>query len=74
MKNVDVRWKRRDGALSYHWEAGSKPTAMFVADCFENIRTYTGKTLVQELQDRGYDVTTLRFSIKKKQPAPESKL
>lgn len=27
-----------------------------------------GKNLVQELEDRGYDITTLQFSIKRKYP------
>ena len=37
---------------------------LFGAFCFCEITK--GKTLVQELENRGYDITTLQFSIKRK--------
>lgn len=33
---------------------------------FEDTKLVTGKTLRQELEDRGYDITTLQFSVMKK--------
>lgn len=33
---------------------------------FGMLRGYDGKTLLQELDERGYDMTTLKFSIQKK--------
>ena len=72
-----VRWSRRDKALLYHPEA-CKPTSMLVAHFFEGITmgdaygyniskgSDGNRTLVQELEARGYDITTLRFSVHKK--------
>jgi len=33
---------------------------------FEQTQLLKGKTMRQELEDRGYDITTLKFSIMKK--------
>lgn len=55
--------------------AGStKPDARFLSTVFEGTDVETGKPIfgrlgrsfVKELEDRGYDITTLRFSIKLK--------
>lgn len=74
-----VRWSNRERALLYHFE-GEKPTSMLIAHLFEGVKmgdlyNYVGRnprdgderTFAQELEARGYDLTTLRFSIRKKQ-------
>lgn len=76
-----VRWSKREKALLYHYE-GQKPTSMLIAHVFEGLKmgemygTYAGRekregddrTFAQELEARGYDLTTLKFSIHKKEP------
>ena len=37
------------------------------AACFGMLKGLDGKTMLEELEARGYDMTTLRFSIQKKQ-------
>lgn len=58
-----------------HGGAGSsKPDARFLSTVFEGTDIETGKPIfgkygrsfVKELEERGYDITTLRFSIKLK--------
>jgi hypothetical protein len=69
---------RRDRALLYGYER-EKPTSMLLAHVFEGLTMgdlygYRGRdpapgddrTLAQELDARGYDLTTLRFSIRRK--------
>ena len=58
-----VRWSKRDKA---HLYCGGKQTGGMLAHYFEGIRYPDEHTLMQELERRGYDLTTLRFSIKKK--------
>lgn len=73
-----VRWSKRERALLYHFER-EKPTSMLIAHVFEGITMgdlYRGvgrekregdeRTFAQELEARGYDLTTLKFSIRKK--------
>lgn len=80
-----VRWSRREKALLYHYE-GQKPTSMLIAHVFEGIKMgemygdYPGRvkqpgddrTFAQELEARGYDLTTLKFSIRKKEQDPHA--
>lgn len=67
--DLRVAWRKRneDGhrepALYY---VGPKPTGGLLAYVFEMMPVHGGKTLAQELNDRGYDLTTLRFSVRKK--------
>jgi hypothetical protein len=65
MKNksdVTIKWSKRERALLY---TGPKPTCGMLAYVFETLVTHDD-TLTKELEARGYDLTTLRFSIKKK--------
>lgn len=74
-----VRWSKREKALLYHHER-CKPTSMLIAQVFEGLtmgdlyaypgrkqEPGDGRTFAQELEARGYDLTTLRFSIRRKQ-------
>lgn len=70
--DLSVRWSKRERALLYH---GSKPTGGMLATHFETTTAFEGvgeppRSLVKELEARGYDITTLRFSVRKKAVAP----
>lgn len=43
-----------------------RPDGHLLYGAFSFVEVTTGKTLVKELEDRGYDITTLQFSIKRK--------
>lgn len=60
---VLVKHDRREGALVY---SGGGPTGGMLAHYFEGIRHPDAKTLAQELDARGYDVTTLRLTCRRK--------
>ena len=58
-----------DRDLYYCWpenEYGMKRDSKMLMLAFENADVFDGKTLRQELEERGYDIETLKFSIKKK--------
>lgn len=59
--DLSVRWSKRERALLYD---GAKPTGGMLASFFERIESYDKKTLAAELEARGYDLTTLRFSLR----------
>lgn len=74
--DLTVRWSKKEKALLYD---GSKPTGGLLAGVFEGLkmgelyhydsrdpRPGDERTLAQELEERGYDLSTLRFSIRKK--------
>ena len=48
-------------------ECGMKNDSKIVTHAFERADVLNGKTLRKELEDRGYDITSLKFSIKKKE-------
>ena len=57
-----------DKDLFYCWpdnEVGMKRDSRVVMHAFESLKLLDGKTLREELVARGYDITTLKFSIKK---------
>lgn len=75
-----VKWSKREGSLLYHYER-EKPTSMLIAYVLEGVQmgqfySYAGRvskkederTFTQELDARGYDLKTLKFSICKKEP------
>lgn len=58
-----------DKDLFYCWpnnECGMKRDSRLVMMAFEQRDIYEGKSLREELESRGYDITTLKFSIQKK--------
>jgi hypothetical protein len=54
---------KRDGAL-LNWIIGSKRPPSIHGQKWE-------PSLIEELRDRGYDLSTLEFSIRKLAPTPE---
>jgi len=75
---VTVTWAhepREENELTYFWrnredyiEAGisscRRDTPIMMA-AFEDAKLFTGKTLKQELIERGYDISTFKFTIEK---------
>lgn len=59
---------KRDSAL-LHYHMGSRHPDPTVQPVFSKMRP----SLIEELEARGYDITTLRFSIMKKQADGEGK-
>ncbi|MEN3212283.1 hypothetical protein PUR23_19930 [Methylorubrum populi] len=58
-------WDEPD--LCYAWgDRHIKPDSRMLMMAFEQVPVFEGKTLRQELEARGYDITTLRFSIEQK--------
>lgn len=60
------RMMKRDTALLYRFLCSKRPDPMA-----EPIFSKMDLSLIEELEARGYDLTTLKFSIMKKQPAPK---
>ena len=55
----------------YAWGPGTgKPDSRILCNALEENPVYGGKTLVQELEARGYDLDTLKFTIQMKQVQP----
>lgn len=61
--------------LLYAWGAGgaSKSDGRLVCAALEEVPVFEGRALREELEVRGYDITTLRFSIQLKALSPTSK-
>jgi len=47
-------------------ELGMKRDSRLLSMAFENTEMFDGKTLRKLLEERGYDITTFKFSILKK--------
>jgi hypothetical protein len=59
MKNdIRLKWSKKENDLEVFWEAGHKPTALYILDLFS-------KEVQKELKERGCDLRTLNFSINK---------
>ena len=68
---LDVRWGRPDqfSTHSLYYTYGNrdgKSDSRVVMEALEGSSTRNGLSLASELEARGYDLTTLRFSIQKK--------
>ena len=55
-------------SLVYAYGAGGagKPDARILSTALEELIVFNGKSLIEELEVRGYDLTTLKFSIQQK--------
>lgn len=60
-------WNKRERDLSIAWDR-FPPDGHMLFGVLDFIAGPSGKTFRQELEDRGYDITTLRFSIERKKP------
>ncbi len=63
MDGLRIRWSKREKDLSFsHDKRAADGHLLYNAFCCEKI---AGKTLVEHLEERGFDITTLRFDIKR---------
>lgn len=64
-RNFDLAayWSKSENALVYD---GTKTSGGMLAHAFEHTPTLHAASLVKDLEERGYDLTTLRFTIRKK--------
>ncbi len=72
---IVVRWarpERRDSpCLAYGFgNRDDKATSRVVMRALEEVEVFGGRTLAAELEARGYDLTTLRFSIDRRVDGP----
>lgn len=72
-----VKYGRADGEtdLLYCWpdnDGGMKYDTKLLMRAFEGDVMLNGKSLRRELEARGYDITTLQFSIKKKDASADT--
>lgn len=58
----------------YTWGAGGacKADGRILMTALEEAKVFGGKSLVQELEARGYDLSTLRFTIEMKKDGGET--
>lgn len=63
-----ARWSKKEDALLYG--GVSKQDGGLLSFFFETYEWPDKSTLAGELEKRGYDLKTLQFSIKKKEPKP----
>jgi hypothetical protein len=63
-----AKYGRHEGDLDIFYcynGAGMKPDSRLLSNAFENTKIFEGKSLRQLLVERGYDITTLKFTINK---------
>lgn len=68
-RRLHVKWSKRENALMYYYPTRGSDGAV-LSYAFEKTVQLHGSTLVRELEERGYDITTLRFSVALKPPPP----
>ncbi len=66
-----VKYGQEDGErdLFYCWpenECGMKRDSKMLSHAFERVEIFDGNNLRAELERRGYDITTLKFTVQKK--------
>jgi hypothetical protein len=55
-----------DICYAYGGGGAAKPDGRILAEALEGLTIYEGRSLREELDRRGYDITTLKFSIEQK--------
>ncbi len=71
---LEARWGKasrgdEESIVYVHGGGGSsKPDGRILCRALEDLHVHDGRSLAEELLARGYDLTTLRFSIKLREP------
>lgn len=73
-------WSKRERDIMFNWtgftyddddnivrKGGTKRDGRVLHDFFSHVKGSLGTTFIEELEKRGYDITTLKFSISKKE-------
>ncbi len=58
MKDIRMKWNKKENDIEVNWNAGSGRDAGFFIELLGNAQ--------QEIKDRGYDLETIKFSINKR--------
>lgn len=58
MKDIRIRWNKKEKDIEVSWNAGSGKDAGFFLDLIP-------KRILDEIIKRGYDLETIKFSISK---------
>lgn len=62
-------WSKSQNDVMYAWGDGvSKSDAHLLHNFLTILQGFGAKTFLKELESRGYDIKTLKFSIEKKAP------
>ncbi len=65
--SLRVYYSKSGGDILYHYENNaSKALGGLLAYALETSPVFNDKTFRQELESRGFDITSLRFSIREK--------
>lgn len=68
---LKVGWSNKERDIQFNWGQGiDRSNGHLMYDYFCRSKGILGTTLVQELETRGFDLTTLKFSIMKKVDRP----
>lgn len=62
-KLLKVQWFKREKDLLFMWENTPSPNSALLHSLFMHAK-YEGKTFVEHLKERGFDITTLKFEIR----------
>ena len=65
---LSARWDKREEQALYWFPTSAADGDLLHGALYHQVQI-TGRTLVQEVEARGYDLTTLRVQIDKKKPA-----
>lgn len=73
MSRLRASWSKREKDIVFHYP--SKPDGHLLHDFFSYAKLAgAGKSLLEELEARGYDLATLKFSIERKTPSDSGKV
>lgn len=64
-KKLTAKWSKKDNDIVFDYASKIDGRLLYHAFCI--VKITDDKNLTDELESRGYDITTLRFSISKKQ-------
>lgn len=62
-KKLRVSWSKREQDLMFHFPT-RKCDGALLYHALNTTEVHQGRSLVEELEARGYDISTLKFSIK----------
>lgn len=58
MKDIRMKWNKKESDIEVNWNAGSGRDAGFFIELIP-------PKILKEIKDRGYDIETIKFSITK---------
>lgn len=65
-KKLRATWSKKEQDIMFHFPT-RKCDGAILAHVFSGIKLHEGRTLIDELKARDYDITTLKFSVELKE-------